>query len=179
MAGDGKAAGVKGIRQRFEGAATKAVAAALLAALFVFPAGCKARGPRHVIFFIGDGMHLECEVAASRYLFGADRGLAWHAFPERYYVSTWDVPTYNRYAWQKGAPKFAPPGFLPTLGYDPARGGWEPYPVQATGIEDGYFLSPIPAYGVKGGAGGSPPAPDSAFPRSGRFSRPPSSPSTP
>lgn len=149
-------------RGRFEGARTKAAAAVLLAATFVFPAGCKARGPRHVIFFIADGMHLESEVAASRYLFGADRGLAWHAFPGRYYVSTWDVPTYNRYAWQKGAAKFDPRGFFPTLGYDPARGGWEPYPAQTSGIEDGYFLSPLPAHGIKGGGGGSPPAPDSA-----------------
>ena len=155
MATGTRARGLRGARRRLGGAV-------LLAAAIALAAGCKARGPRHVIFFIGDGMHLECEVAASRYLFGADRGLAWHAFPERYYVSTWDVPTYNRYAWQRGAPKFDPHGFLPTLGYDPARGGWEPYPAQTAGIEDGYFLSPLPGYGVRGASGGSPPAPDSA-----------------
>lgn len=158
MVGSATAGGMRNLRGRLlRGAAILAFAAALVGA-----AGCKARGPRHVIFFIGDGMHLESEIAASRYLYGADRGLAWHAFPERYDVTTWDVPTYNRYAWQKGAPKFVPKGFLPTLGYDPARGGREPYPAQTAGIEDGYFLSPLPAYGLKGGGGASPPAPDSA-----------------
>lgn len=157
----GRAAKKSGAGRFLSGSARAAVFLAL-AVLLVGAAGCKGRGARHVILFIGDGMHLEAEIAASRYLYGADRGLAWHAFPGRYYVATWDVPTYNRYAWQKGAAKFDPAGFLPTLGYDPARGGWEPYPLQVSGIEDGYFLSPLPAYGVDDRRFGMPPAPDSA-----------------
>lgn len=140
----------------------KAAAFLAIAAALGLAAGCRGRGPRNVIFFIGDGMHLECEVAASRYLFGADSGLAWHAFPGRYCVTTWDVPTYNRYAWRRGAAKFDPRGFLPVVGYDPDRGGWEPYPAQSSGIDSEYFLAPLPGYGVPEGKGGAPPAPDSA-----------------
>ncbi len=154
-----RGAGPKGGRREL---AMKVAAVVLVAAAVIAPAGCKGRGARHVILFIGDGMHLEAEIAASRYLFGADAGLAWDAFPGRYYVATWDVPTYNRYAWQKNAAKFDPNGFWPTLGYDPARGGWEPYPVQTSGVEDGYFLSLLPAYGVTDKRFGMPPAPDSA-----------------
>ncbi|MGD8951724.1 MAG: hypothetical protein PVG62_13335, partial [Desulfobacterales bacterium] len=36
---------------------------------------------RHVILFIGDGMQMAHEVAAGRYLYGADDGLDFHRFP--------------------------------------------------------------------------------------------------
>ncbi len=48
---------------------------------------------KHIILFIGDGMHLEREIAASRYLFGKDQRLVFHGFPYRGNVATWDVNT--------------------------------------------------------------------------------------
>ncbi|HQH96098.1 MAG TPA: hypothetical protein PLM53_03280 [Spirochaetota bacterium] len=46
--------------------------------------GCyDSGGTKHVILFIGDGMHLEQEIAASRCLTGWDNGLVFHRFPCR------------------------------------------------------------------------------------------------
>jgi hypothetical protein len=71
-------------------------AAALSLLALVFAAGCRRPEPpapvaKHVILFIGDGMSLGSEIAASRYLYGHDRGLAWHPFAVKAYVATWDV----------------------------------------------------------------------------------------
>ncbi|MDH4196772.1 MAG: alkaline phosphatase [Candidatus Aminicenantes bacterium] len=117
---------------------------------------------RHVIFFIGDGMQLENEVAASRYLYGADRALAWHGFPGRFAVSTWDVTTYDRFAWQGQRPRFERKTFFPELGYDIGRGGLRPYPDQLTGFDNAYFLTPLPPYGSPDNRGAGIPATDSA-----------------
>ena len=100
---------------------------------------------RHVILFIGDGMQLEHEIAASRYLTGTDDGLVFHGFPYNNYVTTWDVTTYNRHAWSEGADPYDPNDFDPTLGYDPARGGEAPYPL-AEVPDDGYFLNLLEGY---------------------------------
>jgi alkaline phosphatase len=101
-------------------------------------AGEWARG-RNIILFIGDGMQLEHEVAASRYLYGTDNRLVFHMFPYQTDVSTWDVTTYNGYA---AGPAYDAAAIVPSLGYDPERGGDRPYPLQTAGIEEGYFLSP-------------------------------------
>lgn len=116
---------------------------------------------RHVILFVGDGMQLENEIAASRYLYGADHALAWHGFPGRFVVSTWDVTTYDRFAWRAQRPRYERKVFFPELGYDISRGGSRPYPDQLTGIDNAYFLTPLPAYGATGSAGAIP-ATDSA-----------------
>ncbi len=96
------------------------------------------QGVKHVILFIGDGMHQAHEVAASRYLYGVSFGLAWHAWghlPDGWsgYAATWDVTTYNLFAGQAGPPAYAPPQApadlginQARLGYDPARGGIAP-----------------------------------------------------
>ncbi len=95
---------------------------------------------RHIILFIGDGMHLEHEFPASRYLYGKDYHLVFHRFPYQTDVSTWDVTAYNRYG---GGRIYDPLNIIPTIGYDPKRGGKKPYPLQKNGIDDRYFLNPV------------------------------------
>jgi alkaline phosphatase len=85
---------------------------------------------KHIILIIGDGMQLEHEVAASRYLYGRDFALEFHRFPYKGFVSTWDVTTYNRYASAYGAVLYDSEAIDPTVGYDPAEGGSRPYPFQ-------------------------------------------------
>jgi len=62
------------------------------------------RGPpsapaKNIILFVGDGMQLQHEMAASRYLTGRNFDLSFHKFDVRGGAcTTWDVTTYNRYA---------------------------------------------------------------------------------
>jgi alkaline phosphatase len=97
--------------------------------------------PAHIILFIGDGMQLEHEVAASRYLYGTDFGLSWHGFTEQLYVTSWDVTTYNAYAADQGKPVYDETTFDPVVGYspDPAAGGSTPFPLYSGGSSS-YFL---------------------------------------
>lgn len=107
--------------------------------------GCHGSGAgcaEHVILVIGDGMHFASEVTASRYLYGVDDGLAFHHFPYRGSVATWDVTAYNKYAAQLGCAPFSPDSIVPRLGYDPERGGVVPYPMKGSPPEDAYFLRP-------------------------------------
>jgi alkaline phosphatase len=116
---------------------------------------------RNIILVIGDGMQLEHERAASRYLYGRDFALSFHSFPVMSAVSTWDATTYNRYAWLKGKPPYDPLNFDPAVGYDPALGGTRPYPL-GTAATDGYFLSPLEFYGRSDGSTFAVAATDSA-----------------
>ena len=115
------------IRARTRAAALPLVAALSLAALFFQPA-CRRRPPtvKHVIFFIGDGMSAESEVAASRYLYGRDDGLAWQTLPAKAYVATWDVNVYNGNARRAGRPPYSRSSFAPSLGYDVRKDGPKP-----------------------------------------------------
>lgn len=79
-------------------AAACALALALGTTSSTVVAGKKAERVKNVILFIGDGMHLEHEIATSRYLYGRDYAMAWHLFPKSTFVSTWDITTYNRRA---------------------------------------------------------------------------------
>ncbi|ACF47209.1 Alkaline phosphatase [Prosthecochloris aestuarii DSM 271] len=93
-------------------------------------------GAEHVILFIGDGMNVEHEVAASRYLYGTDQGLAWDDWGVMEdgwsgYASTWDVDTYNHYAEQSGAAPYSQESFDPLIGYDPSRGGDVAFPLNS------------------------------------------------
>jgi alkaline phosphatase len=81
---------------------------------------------KHVIFFIGDGMSAQTEVAASRYLFGRDDGLAWQQFPGKAYVATWDVNVYNGNARKARRPPYSRSSFTPLLGYDAKADGAMP-----------------------------------------------------
>jgi alkaline phosphatase len=99
---------------------------------------------KHIILFIGDGMQLEHEIAASRYLFGRDTELSFHKLRYQGYMATWDVTTYNRYALAAGLPTYTPAGFNPTVGYDPLKGGFKPYPAQTSHIDNAYFLTKLP-----------------------------------
>ena len=73
---------------------------------------------RHIILIIGDGMQPENEIAAGRYLTGRDDGLAFHAFPYRGFVATWDVTAYNRQAARYGAAPYNPSAINPRAGCD-------------------------------------------------------------
>ncbi len=124
----------------------------LLAALFLTtPATVASENKRptgavrHILLFIGDGMQLADETAASRYLHGKDDALFFHRLPYRSYAATWDVTTYNGRARDRGAPAFDPGRFDPLIGYDPARGGERPYPLQPGAIDDAYFIPRPPA----------------------------------
>ena len=94
---------------------------------------------KHLILMIGDGMHLEHEIAYSRYNYGWDFAASWHSFPYRNFCTTWDATTYNRYAFTQGAPPFTTSSFDPYIGYDPAKGGVLPSPLQPTPVLS-YFL---------------------------------------
>lgn len=121
-----------------------ALAAVLfLVAVLALATGCGRPEPalKHVILFIGDGMSAETEVAASRYLFGRDDGLAWHALPVRAYVATWDVNVYNAHARRAGRPPYARDSFTPLLGYDVKADG----PAPRTGAKDGHRFPAGPA----------------------------------
>ncbi len=96
---------------------------------------------KHIILFIGDGMHLEHEIATSRYLYGTDYDLVWHKFPQKSSVATWDVTTYNNYAALLGADTYNPLAIDPIIGYNANRGGRMPYPLDSR-IDDDYFLNP-------------------------------------
>ncbi|MCU0560857.1 MAG: alkaline phosphatase [Desulfobacterales bacterium] len=80
---------------------------------------------KHIILLIGDGMHIEHEVAASRYFYGEDFALSFHKLPYQADVATWDVTTYKH--WSGGS--YDPNAIDPRLGYDPDRGGKRPFPL--------------------------------------------------
>jgi alkaline phosphatase len=97
---------------------------------------------QNFILIIADGMQLEHERAYNNYLTGTyESGLEHWSFPYQGAASTWDVKTYNRYAYTAGSAAITNPGFDPqmassftaSLGYDPAKGGRRPYPLDATG----------------------------------------------
>ncbi|MGZ5423274.1 MAG: alkaline phosphatase [Candidatus Aminicenantales bacterium] len=113
----------------------------LFGALLVL-SGCR-RAPaalKHVIFFIGDGMSAETEVAASRYLYGRDDGLVWQSLPSRAFVATWDVNVYNSHARSEGRPSYSRSSFTPVLGYDVRKDG--PKPRAGPGVPHRFPLGP-------------------------------------
>jgi alkaline phosphatase len=106
-------------------------ALALIAAALLCFSACgrgERRAAKHVILFIGDGMSVESEIAASRYLYGKDRALAWHSLPVEWYEATWDLTAYNLNAKAAGRPRYSAAEFDPSLGYDVRREGLRPYP---------------------------------------------------
>jgi alkaline phosphatase len=112
--------------------AIQVLTALLSTASILIAAGCSKPAARpaytHLILFIGDGMSVESEIAASRYLYGKDRALAWHSLPLQSYVSTWDVTSYNQNAKQARRAAYAVSAFSPSLGYDVRCEGGRPYP---------------------------------------------------
>jgi alkaline phosphatase len=104
------------------------IAALCLAGALLLQPACGPRAPavKHLIFFIGDGMSAGTEIAASRYLYGRDDGLAWHKFPAKAYVATWDVNVYNANARRAGRPPYSRSSFTPLLGYDVRKDGPRP-----------------------------------------------------
>jgi len=113
---------------------------ALILALLL-PLALGAQQVKHIILFIGDGMHLEAEIGASRYLFGGDFALSFHKLPYQGVVATWDVTTYNKHAQAAGKPLYNPSAIVPSLGYDPLRGGLLPFPLQSSGIDAAYLTA--------------------------------------
>jgi alkaline phosphatase len=115
-------------RTRTRQAARTTFIVALLGACLVIHPACGKRSPavKHVIFFIGDGMSAQSEIAASRYLYGKDDGLAWQSLPSKAYVATWDVNVYNGNARLAGRPPYSRSSFTPLLGYDVKEDGPRP-----------------------------------------------------
>jgi hypothetical protein len=104
-------------------------------------------GARHVMLFIGDGMHLAHEVAASRYLVGQDDGLAWHGWDLladgwRGFCATWDVGAYDAYAAMHGADSYDPDAFDPRWGYDRLAGGARPSVADSPGLLASVYARP-------------------------------------
>lgn len=115
----------------------------VISQLMLSMAGCGGNGggsgstqAKHVILIIGDGMQLEHERAASNYLFGTPEGSLRHQkFDYQGAVSTWDLTTYNRYAYTGNANLISDSAFDPQdtasfsapLGYDPGKGGKLPF----------------------------------------------------
>ncbi len=130
-------------------------------------------GVKNVILIIGDGFQLEHERAYNNFATGIyDSGLQHWNWPYKGAVATWDVTTYNRYAYSAGAAvitddKFDPmntASFNAALGYDVSKGGALPYPQSTLAALNstaalGYFGTPL-----KGSTSGSAgiPATDSA-----------------
>lgn len=96
---------------------------------------------KHIILFIGDGMQLEHEIAASRYINGQDMKLSFHKFPYQANATTWDINTYNHYASLNGADLYDADNFDPIYGYNPELGGTEPYPFEFLDSHFDYFIT--------------------------------------
>ncbi len=113
-----------------------------LGAVLLFQPACGRRPAalKHVIFFIGDGMSAESEIAASRYLYGRDDGLAWQKLPAKAYVATWDVDVYNSHARLAGRPPYSRSSFAPLLGYDVRTDG--PKPLAGPGVTHRFTPGP-------------------------------------
>jgi alkaline phosphatase len=123
--------------------ALSVLAVASLAAVLLVHSACGRRAPavKHVIFFIGDGMSAQTEVAASRYLYGTDDGLAWQKIPSKAYVTTWDVNVYNENARKTRRPPYSRSSFTPLLGYDVKTDG----PTPRLDRDSGHPFPPGPA----------------------------------
>jgi len=119
---------MKSVRPKTNTALLAGLAVVLLGAVIVVSPSCGRRAPalKHVIFFIGDGMSAQAEVAASRYLYGTDDGLAWQKLPGKAYVATWDVNVYNFNARRARRPPYSRSSFTPLLGYDVKTDGPSP-----------------------------------------------------
>ncbi len=103
----------------------------------VMTSAAKDLGVKHIILFIGDGMNIEHEIAASQYLYGKDFGLTWQDWGQLNdgwagYSSTWDVTAYNTYAKTAGVANYSASTFDPLIGYDPSKGGETPLTVGVT-----------------------------------------------
>ncbi len=114
----------------------------------VMKAAAEDAGVEHIMLFIGDGMNVEHEVAASRYLYGEDQALAWDSWGSiedgwSGYATTWDINTYNLYASAAGEEAYDAENFDPVIGYDPALGGTTPYPVAPDDAATQEFLDKI------------------------------------
>ena len=125
---------MKRIRPKTSRTALAVLAAAFLTTVLLVHPACGRRAPalKHVIFFIGDGMSAQTEVAASRYLYGTDDGLAWQKIPAKAYVATWDVNVYNANARKARRPPYSRSSFTPLLGYDVKVEGPKPRTDQDT-----------------------------------------------
>jgi alkaline phosphatase len=112
-----------------------------LAAITGLASSGRAQAVKHIILFVGDGMQLEAEIGTSRYLFGEDDRLSFQRLPYKGTVTTWDVTTYDSYAASARKPAYDPTAIHPFVGYDPARGGYLPFPLQKTGLDRAYLMS--------------------------------------
>lgn len=161
----------------FERRHLRAVAAVLALTMASSLTGCgttqTASSPgqqaKNVILIIADGMQLEHERAYNNYLSGSfDSGLEHWKFDYKGAASTWDVTTYNRYAYSSdstGAKNITDDKFDPQnsstysvlLGYDTSKGGKQPYPRDTTAALNSsaslnYFGTKLKLSSTDGGA---------------------------
>ena len=122
--------------RKTEGFGLKNLLAAAAALPLLAPA-VQAQNTKYIMLFLGDGMQLEAEIAASRYLTGREFELSWHKLPFSSHVAHWDVTTYENFA---GKGSYDPNAIFPVYGYDVKKGGRFPYPLQRFGFDDLYFL---------------------------------------
>lgn len=136
-------------------------------------AAAPSNSAKYVILIIGDGMHLEHERAYNNYVTGSyESGLEHWKFDYKGAATTWDVATYNRYAYTAGTATLTDDKFDPQntatysalLGYDPAKGGKLPYPQDTLAAVNS--TAALTYYGTKlklsATDGGAVPATDSA-----------------
>ncbi len=98
---------------------------------------------KNIIIFIGDGMHKEHQIAASRFFTGKDDKLVWYNFPYKSSLSTWDINTYNRHAYIKGQQLYSKDNIDYSIGYSPLYGGKTSNSVDNLKRRN-YFLTKLP-----------------------------------
>lgn len=93
---------------------------------------------KHIIVLVGDGMNIEHEIAASRYLSGRALDLSFHKLPYQGVQAHWDVSAYK-----KRGGTYDPLAIDALIGYDPAQGGAKPYPLgpELPGAKDYHLIA--------------------------------------
>ena len=122
----------------------------------------------NVVLIIPDGMHNVNEKQYSYYQYGTAKGASFHSWPYQAYMTTWDVTTYDKFAWQnaqnavsQSSGQYDRASFDPATGYDPALGGT--VPTEGTPQDsDSYFITGLPKWGQTAEDGTKEPATDSA-----------------
>jgi alkaline phosphatase len=120
----------------------------LILASLLLLAACAAEeapkaSPPHIILFIGDGMGYGSELAASRYLYGSDDGLAWRNFPFLAWATTWSIDAYDKHAATAGKSPYDEASFDPSLGYDSSRIGEKPWPLSSLADDIPYLTAAV------------------------------------
>ncbi|MDD2523707.1 MAG: alkaline phosphatase [Endomicrobiaceae bacterium] len=99
--------------------------------IFLIIPQIKADEVKYIILFVGDGMSVASESAASRFLYGQDNKLIWNLFPVKTFVTTWSLSTYKS--------EYKIDSFDKNNGYDISVAGDKPYPYFFSQQAEKYF----------------------------------------